>query len=96
MSDISPLSQSHAAAYNVASTTARSERVAGPTVTRQQDAVEFSSRARMLSKMTDLPEVRQQLIDRVKAEIEAGEYETPQRIDQAVNNLVDDLETGLA
>lgn len=35
--------------------------------------------------------VRQDLIDKVRAEIEAGSYETPDKIDAAVENLLEEL-----
>ena len=38
-----------------------------------------------------LPRVRMDLIRRVRAEIEAGTYETPERIDAAIDRLLDEL-----
>jgi Anti-sigma-28 factor, FlgM len=38
-----------------------------------------------------LPDVRADLVARVKAEIQAGQYETPERIERAVEGLMADL-----
>jgi anti-sigma28 factor (negative regulator of flagellin synthesis) len=57
---------------------------------RTSDRVELSRTARMLSKTVEVP-VRQDLIDRVRAEINAGTYENPQRIDAAIDNMASDL-----
>jgi anti-sigma28 factor (negative regulator of flagellin synthesis) len=37
-------------------------------------------------------DVRADLVERMKAEIAAGTYETPKRLDIAVDRLLDDLE----
>jgi anti-sigma28 factor (negative regulator of flagellin synthesis) len=57
---------------------------------RGSDSVEFSRTAQLLSKLAELPDVRQGLIDRVKGEIAAGTYETPEKIEAAVNGLLGD------
>jgi negative regulator of flagellin synthesis FlgM len=56
------------------------------------DVVEISSSAASLvAKVKDIPEVRTELVQRVKAEIAAGTYETPERIELAVDRLMDEL-----
>ena len=60
---------------------------ATPAAGRGQDTVEFSSAAQLLSGSTGPDNVRQDLIDQVRAEIAAGIYETPDKIDAAVDNL---------
>ena len=59
---------------------------------RGSDSVEFSRTAQLLSKLAELPDVRQGLIDRVKSEIASGNYETPEKIDAAVNGLLGDID----
>ena len=54
--------------------------------------VELSEHARLLSKLAELPDVRQDLVDRVKAEIEAGTYDTADKIDALLDELARDLE----
>jgi hypothetical protein len=41
--------------------------------------------------MSALPPVRQELIDRVKSEIQAGTYESPEKIDAALDEMVREL-----
>jgi anti-sigma28 factor (negative regulator of flagellin synthesis) len=55
------------------------------------DVVEISTAARLSSKVADVPEVRTDLIERVKAEIAAGTYETPERLDATADRLLKDL-----
>lgn len=57
---------------------------------RGPDRVEVSSLARELAAQQD--PVRQDLIDRVRAEIEAGTYETAERLDGAVDRLLSELD----
>lgn len=91
MSDIIPISRSQAAL-----TAGRAGRAAAPSATvspaaRKSDSVEFSSTAQLLGKLHDLPDVRQDLVDRVKAQIAQGTYITDDKIDGAINGLLDDL-----
>ncbi|HUS47411.1 MAG TPA: flagellar biosynthesis anti-sigma factor FlgM [Phycisphaerae bacterium] len=55
------------------------------------DTVEISMAARLAAKVQEMPEVRADLVASVKAEIEAGTYETPERLEIAINRLLDDL-----
>ena len=55
------------------------------------DTVEISAVARLAAKVQQVPEVRAELVQRVKAEIAAGTYETPERLDIAVDKLMDEL-----
>lgn len=59
---------------------------------RGVDRVEVSSLAQSLSRLNQEQPVRQDLIDRVRSEIEAGRYETPERIDAAVTNMLRDID----
>jgi hypothetical protein len=54
------------------------------------DRVELSEFARYLDMLRQLPDVRQNLIDRVKTQIEAGTYETDDKIDAALENFMRD------
>ena len=38
-----------------------------------------------------LPEIRAELVDRVRAEIAAGTYETPEKLQRAVERMLDEL-----
>ncbi|MBI1190607.1 MAG: hypothetical protein GC200_08030 [Tepidisphaera sp.] len=96
MSEISPLStgSSSLRIEQAARAYSRSAESAAPaesaTPRRGNDQVEVSSAAAYLAKLRDLP-VRQDLVDRVKAEISAGTYETPEKIDQAITEFAKDF-----
>ncbi|NLE29055.1 MAG: flagellar biosynthesis anti-sigma factor FlgM [Phycisphaerae bacterium] len=55
------------------------------------DKVEISELAALRSKYAQLPEIRQELVDRVRQEIASGRYETAEKLDQAIENLLEDL-----
>ena len=44
--------------------------------------------ARLLSQIAQLPQIRQEVVDRVRAEIADGAYDSPQRLDAAIDALV--------
>lgn len=60
---------------------------------RSADRVEISQLARELAQQEAKNEapIRQDLVDRVRAEIAAGTYDTPERLNGAIDGLVDDL-----
>ncbi len=64
------------------------ERAEPRSARRGADRVEVSHLARSLSRLNQDEPVRQDLIDRVRAEIEAGRYDTPDKIDAAVDNIL--------
>ncbi|HOF18898.1 MAG TPA: flagellar biosynthesis anti-sigma factor FlgM [Phycisphaerae bacterium] len=55
------------------------------------DTVEISAAARLAARIEEIPPVRAELVERVKAEIAAGTYETPERIEIAVDRLMEEL-----
>jgi negative regulator of flagellin synthesis FlgM len=55
------------------------------------DVVEISTAAALAAKVQEIPDVRADLVSRVKQEIKAGTYETPEKIEIAVERLLDDL-----
>ncbi len=62
-----------------------------PQRARKTDQVDLSVRAQLLSKLSQMPDVRQNLIDQVKSQIEAGVYEAPEKIDAVLEELMQDL-----
>jgi anti-sigma28 factor (negative regulator of flagellin synthesis) len=62
-----------------------------PAPTRGSDKAEFSPVAKYLSMLQAMPAVRQDLVHTVKGQIANGTYETPQKIDGAIDNLAEDL-----
>ena len=55
------------------------------------DRVEISDHARFLAKLREVPPVRQEKIDALRALIESGKYETSERIAGAVTKLLEEL-----
>lgn len=90
MSDINPIARTQPTALDGVSKPAR-QSASSSTTSRNEDRVELSEQARMLSKLKQLPEVREGLVNSVKAQIDAGNYDTAERFDTAVNNLLEDL-----
>lgn len=91
MSDIAPINSPGAAAY---STSPRTERPTTPTsseASRGSDQVDLSSTARIFSQLNNTDGIRQELVARIRAEIEAGTYETPDKLDAAIEGLAQDL-----
>jgi len=64
-----------------------------PAARKLADQVELSDRARLLSKLRETPEIRQDLVDRVRSEIADGSYLTSDKLDSAADNLLTDLDT---
>ena len=76
--------------------TARTIPVARPAeLTGGPDVVEISMAAKLAAKVHDVPAVRTNLVTRVKAEVAAGVYETPERLEIAVDRLMEDIYSGL-
>ena len=44
-----------------------------------------------LSKLRALPEIRQDLVDSVRAQIASGSYDTPDKLDAALDELLSDF-----
>lgn len=58
---------------------------------RGDDRVEVSDAARFLAKLNAMPEVRGELVDRVRAEIANGTYDTPEKFDLALDAMIDEV-----
>ena len=56
-----------------------------------QDAVELSDVGTMMARLRELPEIRQEKVARIRAEIEAGTYETPERLEATIDRLLEEL-----
>ncbi len=63
-------------------------RVTPPSVS---DVIEISDVAKLAAKISELPPVRMELVERVKAEIVAGTYETPEKMNIAADRIMDEL-----
>lgn len=56
------------------------------------DRVELSDMARYLSRLNELPEIRAELVERVRAEIAAGRYETPEKLEAAITGILEEFD----
>jgi negative regulator of flagellin synthesis FlgM len=55
------------------------------------DRVEISSAGQAAAAAAENSEIRQSLVDRIRAEIASGTYETPRKLDAAVDRLLDEI-----
>jgi flagellar biosynthesis anti-sigma factor FlgM len=58
-----------------------------PAVTSPKDAVEISSAGQLLDKLSKSPEIRAERLAQIKAAIEAGHYDTEDKLEAALMNL---------
>lgn len=91
MNDIAPMNSSQPLSLRTGERGSRSQVNASTPPTRDVDRIEISQRSQWLSKLKQLPDVRQDLVDRIKEEIAQGSYETPDKIEQAIDELLSDL-----
>ena len=95
MSDIGPLNSPSATPYIPADSLRHSAGRAHPAAARSTpdaDRVELSEHAKLLSRALDLPEIRVDLVQSVRAELASGEYETGQKLDAAAESLLRELD----
>jgi negative regulator of flagellin synthesis FlgM len=102
MADISPVSLSNLnqAATPISSITSPAARATGSAAgsesaakaQRAEDEVEFSGVVTYLNRLRQLPEVRQEIVDRVKQEIAQGTYDAPEKFDAALEELLLDFQ----
>jgi len=55
------------------------------------DIVEISTVARLAAQIHEIPEIRADLVARVKGQIEAGTYETRERLEITIDRLMQEL-----
>ena len=58
-----------------------------PRTGRATDSVELSDHSKLLDRLRQLPDVRQGLVDRIRQEITDGKYETPGKLDNAIDGV---------
>ncbi|MCR4411587.1 MAG: flagellar biosynthesis anti-sigma factor FlgM [Thermoguttaceae bacterium] len=72
--------------------TARPAKPAEPTgATPVQDELQLSSEAQLVDRIRDLPEIREDRVARIRAEIAAGTYETDEKLQIALGRLLDEI-----
>lgn len=66
-----------------------------PRVQREGDRVEVSDMARLMQRLRDTPEIREDLVARIRAEIDAGTYETAEKLSSAIDAMIADADSDL-
>jgi len=56
-----------------------------------QDELEISDAGRLVDKVGDVPEIRQDRVNDIRARIAAGTYETDEKLEIAVGRLLDEI-----
>lgn len=64
---------------------------AAPSSARKADKAEISEHARLLSKLTEADDMRHDKIAEIRSQIEAGTYETDEKMSEAVDRMLDEL-----
>ncbi|NQU20704.1 MAG: flagellar biosynthesis anti-sigma factor FlgM [Candidatus Nealsonbacteria bacterium] len=68
-----------------------SEPVARPDATPINDEVDISQEARLVEQTHQIPDVRQDRVDSIRSQLAAGTYETAEKLDVAVDRLLDEI-----
>ena len=56
-----------------------------------QDELEISDAGRMVDQVGQIPEIRQERVDQIRAQIAAGTYETDEKLQIAIGRLLDEI-----
>lgn len=72
-----------------------SSRVSGPSKSAPagpiQDELEISSAGRLVDQAKELPDIRQDRVNAIRAQIAQGTYETDEKLDIALGRLLDEI-----
>ena len=55
------------------------------------DQLDISPEADMMSRVREIPDIRADRVNEIRSAIEAGEYETPEKLEIAVGRLFDEI-----
>ncbi len=68
-----------------------SQSSARPDAAPINDELEISDAAKLVAQSQQVPEIRQERVDAVRAQIADGTYETPEKLDVALERLLDEI-----
>jgi negative regulator of flagellin synthesis FlgM len=71
--------------------TQRTQSPQGTSATSQTDRVEISQAAEAAIKATEAGDVRHDLVNQIRSQIAAGTYDTPDKMNAAVDRLLDQI-----
>ncbi len=70
-------------------------RIAKPSAPSQagpiQDELDISDAGQLVEQAKELPEIRQDRVDQIRAQIANGAYETGEKLDVALDRLLDEI-----
>lgn len=84
---------SHTEAAHRATVRRTADDASGVAAARSTDRVELSDHARFLARLKDLPVVRADLVQQVRARIEAGAYDGEDVVEKSLDRIVEDLDS---
>jgi negative regulator of flagellin synthesis FlgM len=58
-----------------------------------RDQLEISPLAQLLNGIGEIPDIRYEKINEIRAQLAAGTYDTPEKLEVALDRLLDDLRT---
>jgi len=64
---------------------------ASATSANPADELQLSTAGQLASLLNDVPDVRQDRVSQLRAAIQSGTYETPERLSGAVDRLLDEI-----
>ena len=56
-----------------------------------QDELQISDAARLVEQVKQAPDIRQDRVDAIRQQIAAGTYETPEKLEIALDRLLDEI-----
>lgn len=56
-----------------------------------RDHVEISPLGQMLDGISQLPDIRHEKVEEIRRQIASGTYETPEKLEMALDRLIDEL-----
>lgn len=91
MTDIAPIGRPNSAEYS-SGIRPMNNTQSDSQSTRSADRVELSEAAKIMSRLHEMPEVRTELVNRIREQIAAGTYDTPDKIEALLDELAFDLQ----
>ncbi len=71
--------------------TQRTQSAQGTSATSQTDRVEISQEAQAAMKSTEAGGIRHDLVNQIRSQIAAGTYDTPEKMNAAVDRMLDQI-----
>ena len=62
-----------------------------PEAFRETDQLDISPEADLVSRIRELPDIRADRVAEIRSEIESGTYETPDKLESALDRLLDEI-----